>query len=208
MNRHLVRLVGMTFLLAVPAAAPAHAANELGLSLDQKTWTSSISTPLFDPDIRWVPGDSESATFYVRNHGGDAGDLTVDVLGSTAGNLIDSGDLHITAKGGGGDWTMVSTAGRHRLLSAPSIPDGHIVPIKVNVLFDAASVNPTQLRSSKLSFHITLSQSTAGSDSDQALPDTGAPDIRLYAALSAILLSVGVGLVRRRSDAPREVNHV
>lgn len=208
MNRRLPRLVGMTFLLAATTASPAIAADELGLSVDREHWTPSISTPLFDPAMRWVPGDSETATFYVRSQGGGLGDLTVDILGSTAGDLMDSGDLHITASGGGGEWKSVSAPGRHRLLTAPRIADGRIVPIRVSVTFDAASDNQTQLRASTLRFLVTLSQSTAGSGDDQRLPDTGAPDLRLFVAISAILLGTGLGLVWRRNELHREVHDV
>ncbi len=206
MNRRLARLLGMTLLLAATTATPAVAADELGLSLDQVHWSSSISTPLFDPSLRWVPGDSESATFYIRNQAGDAGDLTVDLLGSTAGNLIDSGDLHITAKGGGGDWTTVSEPGRHRLLSAPTIAAGQVVPIEVAVVFDAASVNQTQLRATRLTFRITLSQSRQGpgdeaDDPDGApLPDTGGLSVwalRLAAFLVLLGLALSVRANRR-----------
>src|SRR5690606_35937059 len=134
--------------------------------------------------------------FFVRNQGGDAGDLSVDLLGSTVGTLIDSGDLHITAQGGGGAWTVVSEPGRHRLLSTPNIPNGAIVPVEVKVAFDPASGNQTQRRAANLRLHIALSQSTTGSGS--ALPDTGATDLRPYAVLAALLLGTGLAIVARR----------
>ena len=157
--------------------------------------------------MRWVPGDSEHATFFVRNNGGSAGDLTVDVLGSSAGKLLDSGSLQITAKGGGGAWTSVSAPGRHRLLTAPRVPDGKVEPIAVNVAFDSAAINMTQLRAAKLGFRVTLSESTSASPGSP-LPDTGAPDLRWYAALSAILIGIGLALVSRRNESPRKVHHV
>lgn len=207
MMRPTVRLIGMTLCLSAIPVAPASAADELGLSVDQIHWTRAITTPLFDDSMRWVPGDSEDATFFVRNQGGSRGLLVVDVVGSSAGDLIDSGDLHITAKGGGGDWTAVSAPGRQRLLTTPSIGVGKVVPISVNVSFDAGSTNQTQVRSSALTFHINLSESVPSAGSG-ALPDTGAPDLRLYAALSAILVGTGLSFVIRRSRPYREVHDV
>jgi hypothetical protein len=207
MNHAPVRLLCVTVVLMSSGAGPAFASSPLQLSLDGVHWTESISDPLFNPAMRWVPGDSEHATFFVRNNGGSAGDLTVDVLGSSAGKLLDSGSLHITAMGGGGAWTSVSAPGRHRLLSAPHVPDGKVEPIAVNVVFDSAAINMTQLRAAKLGFRVTLSEST--SDSPRSpLPDTGAPDLRWYAALSAILIGIGLALVSRRSESPRKVHHV
>lgn len=209
MKRHFGRLVGMSLILAGTSIAPVAAAGELGLSLDGVHWANAISDPLFDPSMRWVPGDSENATFFIRNQGGSGGDLTVDVISSTAGDLIDSGDLHITAKGGGGAWKLVSRPGRHRLLTAPNIPDGQIGPVVIDVSFDGTSTNQTQVRSSDPLFKVTLTESNKVADvADSLLPDTGAPDLRLYAALSAILLGTGLAFAKRRSEPQREVDHV
>lgn len=206
MNGTLVRLLCMTVVLMGSSAASAFATSPVQLSLDGVHWTNAISGPLFDPAMRWVPGDSENATFFVRNDGGTASDLSVDVLGSSAGKLLDSGNLHITAKGGGGDWTMVSTPGRHRLLSAPNMPDGKVEPIGVNVTFDGAATNTSERRATKLRFRVWLRQSTTGARS--GLPNTGAPDLRWFAALSAVLIGTGLGFASRRSAPARKVHHV
>ncbi len=206
------RLGASLFIMVITvgsSAAPARAAGELGLSVDGVTWAPSINTPLFDSSMTWVPGDSETVMFYLRNQGGSAGNLTVDVIGSKAGDLLDSGDLHITATGGGGDWAVVSQSGQHRLLTAPNIADGSVTPITVNATFDTSSLNLTELTSANVRFLVTLSQASAvGGDGDGLLPDTGAPDLRMYVALSAILLGTGLGFVTRRNQPQREVNHV
>jgi len=206
MNRASVRLLCVAAFLMSSSAAPAFASSPLQLSLDGIHWTDSITDPLFDPAMRWVPGDSETATFFVRNDGGGAGDLRVDVIGSAAGQLLDSGMLHITAKGGGGTWSSVSSPGLHRLLTAPHIPDGAVEPIAVNVAFDAAATNPTRVSSAKLQFRVTLSEST--SSPHAPLPGTGAPDLRRYAALSAVLIGTGLVFISRRTKSIRKVHHV
>lgn len=214
MNRHLGRLVGMTLIFASTSASPAVAAGELGLSLDGTHWSSSITTPLFDPSFRWVPGDLESGAFFVRNQGGSTGDLTVDILGATVDGLIESGDLRVTAKGGGGDWSTISAGGTHRLLTAPNITEGSASKIKVNVAFDPASSNPTQLLASELTFRVALSESAPRGDLDDAgtgLPDTGAPNVLFFAVLSALLLGTGLGLVSPKnelSESTEEAHHV
>lgn len=213
MKRFLGRLLGMTLLIAGASLSPAFAANELGLSRDGVNWSNSITNPIFDESMRWVPGDSEAATFYVRNQGGTLGDLTVDVLGSRVGDLIDSGDLHVTAKGGNGAWTKVSEGGTHRLLTSLNIPDGAVVPIKVTVAFDFSSPNATQNRASDLNFRVALAQAAAIAPTDDekgnkkddetgssGLPGTGAPAIGWFVAISAVLMGVGLALVRRRHE--------
>lgn len=205
MNRFLARLAGVALILAATSASPATAAGELGLSLDGVNWASSITDPLFDPSFRWVPGDSETETFYVRNQGGSAGDLAVDVIGSQAGALLDSSDLHITARGGGGDWVTVSESGTHRLLTAPDIADGAEAPIDVNVSFDGASPNQTQLLAADLAFRITLSESSPGgpdngSDGGGLLPGTGAPELGWLIAIGAALIGIGLAFVSRRRE--------
>ena len=215
MRHSFARLLGVTFFLAATAASPAQAANELGLSLDGVHWSASISSPLFDPSFRWVPGDSETATFFVRNQGETAGDLTVDAVGSSMGNLLDSGDLHIKATGGGGKWTVVSEPGNHRLLTAPNIPDGQVVPIKVNVAFDYSSPNSTQLRAAEVNFLVTLSESipagsSNGGDDDKGgfLPGTGAPEVRWIVVIGAMLIGIGFAFVSRGREPDEEEVHV
>lgn len=203
----------MPFSRAVPMAAsmflvtlmasPAAAADELGLSTDGATWSSSIDTPLFDEAVRWVPGDERSSTFYVRNQGGTAGDLTVDVTSGRVGDLMASEDLRITARGGGGDWASVDEPGTRRLLSRPDIADGAVVPITVSVAFDATSTNTTQLQAATFRLTVNLAESAAegGEDVDPGglLPDTGAPSTWIV-GVGALLVGVGAALANRRRD--------
>ena len=216
MRRRLASLLGIVSVSAAATMSQASAASPLGLSVDGIHWSRSITGPLFDPSWRWVPGDSETATFYVRNQGGTAGDLTVEVLGSQTGDLIDSGDLHVTARGGAGTWTAVSETGTHRLLTAPGIPNGSVEPIEVNVTFDRSSRNQTQLRASDLSFRVSMSESNVtsnrgagrrGGDAPE-LPQTGAPHALRYALIGAILAGTGLAFISRRDTPDTEDAHV
>ena len=183
---------------------PASAANEIGLSRNGVTFTSSLSGSLFDPAFVWVPGDVESETFYVRNQGGDTARLTVDILGKQVSELIESGDLHVTATSGSQAKT-ISSAGDHRLLTVPDVQADQIVPVKVTVAFDEASTNETQLLSSDLSFRINLKQTSAvlgeddgDDDGNGLLPDTGASTPLWLAGLAAICIGTGAALISRR----------
>lgn len=215
MNSVFARLLGLTLIVSA-VAVPSAYADEVGLSLDGVTWVESISDPLFDPSLRWVPGDSHTVRVFVRNQGGSPGDLTVEVIGSQAGGLLDSGDLHITATGEGGEWVTVSEGGTHRLLMAPDIADGSVEAIDVNVSFDESSPNQTQLLAADLTFLITISESKAGAgtnggpgaDAGGLLPGTGATELRWITAIAAILVGIGLALVGRRRDKVREEAHV
>jgi len=190
---------------------PASAANEIGLSRNGVTFTSSLSGSLFDPAFVWVPGDVESETFYVRNQGGDTARLTVDILGEQVSELIESGDLHVTATSGS-QGTTISSAGDHRLLTVPDVQADQIVPVKVTVAFDEASTNETQLLSSDLTFRINLKQTSAvlgegDEDGDGLLPDTGAMTPLWLAGLAAICIGSGAALISRRRTHTEGASH-
>ncbi len=198
--RRLAAALAMALSWSIGPMAPAGASEgALDVSRNGVTWVDSISDPLFDADLRWIPGDTRTASFFVRHRGGTPGHLVVDVIGSTAGGLLDSGDLHISARGGGGTWTEVNRPGTHRLLTVPGLASGSIEKVHVTVAFDRLSQNATQLSSTRLLFRITLTDTAAtgnpnGND-DGMLPDTGGPS-RWWLAVGAAALIVG-GLALR-----------
>jgi len=212
MKNLLRSLLPVTILLPALLATSAHAADELALSRDGLSWVSSINEPMFDESMRWVPGDSEAARFFVRNQGGTPGDLTIDVASSRAGRLMDSGDLRITAKGGGGTWSAVTEGGTHRLLSTPDIADGAVVPITVTVALDSDSTNITQFRSTSLMLTVSLSESVGtngGDDRDNGLlPDTGGPVGLWILGVGALLAGAGLAVVTRRRSGDEVDAHV
>jgi LPXTG-motif cell wall-anchored protein len=215
MTSRLALLAGMTTVLVASSVSAARAADELGLSADGVHWSLSLSQPLFDSSQLWVPGDSETARFYVRNQGGTPADLTIDILGSTTSDLFDTGDLHVTAVGGGATWVTVSERGEHRLLTRPDLADGAAVPIDVTVALDADSTNVSQFRSAQLDFRVTLAEVVAdgtGTDDDGSggspLPGTGSTASPWILPIGAMLLGLGLALVSRRRSERSERPHV
>lgn len=174
----LLAALGMTVALAAPAAA----ADELGVSKDAVTWSSELPGSLFDNSTRWVPGDSRTATFYVRNQSADYGKLTIDILGNHVGTLLDLGVLHITASGGGGFGIPASDGVEHRLYMVAGIPSGGVVPINITVDFDDTSTNESQLLSTDLKFGVALSNGGSvllpppSDPADPSDPNTGTQD--------------------------------
>lgn len=203
-------LLCMAFLLLV--AAPAHAADEIGLSPDGITWASALSQPLFDPDFRWVPGDSETATFYVRNQGPTSAFMTIEARSADTDLLLSNEDIALRARVGGGDWVDLDNGVPTSSLTAQSIGQGEAVRVDVNAIFDPASTNQSQYKELALAFTVTLFDSLEGGGDDDGddggtgglLPGTGA-EVSVWLLLAAgLMLMVGAALVRRRG----EVRHV
>jgi hypothetical protein len=193
-------------VLVIGTAGPASADPELGLSVDGASWTSDLTVALFDPDIRWVPGDTRSATFQVRNHSGDPAVLTVDVFSTEAHTLLDNGDLTISASGGGGAWRDVSTPGTHRLVSLVGIRPGASSPGDIVVAVSPAATNQSMRRDLDLRFRVRLTQgSVAVGPRAEDLPGTGGPPAWVL-LLGVTMTTAGIALTSRNTQ--KEVAHV
>ncbi|MBO9521284.1 MAG: LPXTG cell wall anchor domain-containing protein [Nocardioidaceae bacterium] len=212
MKRLLAFLV-LSWGLVLPSAG---AAGELGLSPDGVTWASQLPGPIFDPAFRWVPGDSETGTFYVRNQSADLGLLGLTMQSSQVTDLIDLGDLTVSTRLDGGAWTEVSTSGPHTLLTEDEVEPGAVRRIDVRVALDPASGNASQDKALDLRFLVTLHQGPVvsqpgdgdgGGDGDGSgtagpgghLPNTGS-DVQPWMFLvSGLSIALGVVLARRSS---------
>jgi len=154
-------------------ATPAIAAEEIGLSSDGVSWGSTLSQPLFDPAFRWVPGDRETASFWVRNQSRDPALLDVSILGTSIDSLMETGDLSVTVAAESGGGTSTTTTGRHELLSSRAVRPGQTERIDVTVAIDPASTNQSQIKALDLRFEVRLTQDAGNDESD----DTGADDV-------------------------------
>ena len=218
MKRLMLLLVSTLGLLGLVATGPAHAAGELGLSPDGVTWSSALPGPIFDPAMRWVPGDVETGVFYVRNQSTDPGVLDLTMLASQVTDLIDTGDLTVAARVGAGDWTTVGTAGPHELIAPTQVPAGAVRRIAVRVTFDPASDNQSQDKALDLRFRVRLSQDSSVSgpeqpqggggtgvdapgpgNGDNDLPNTGSGIHPWMFLVSGLSIALGVVLARRSS---------
>lgn len=212
MNRLAARLLRVTAMTVMTAALPgallaasnaraAIADGELGLSNDGVIWGRTLAHPLFDSAFRWVPGDTETRSFFVRNQSGQAGDLVIDVQGSRANALMQTGDLSVSARGVDGAWQAISEPGRHRLLSEVQVPSGDRKRVQVTVAFGPASTNQSQIKALDLKFQVRLTEhidSEGRPRPGNGLPDTGASPCGGRVALGIGLVGCGVLLLRRR----------
>lgn len=140
----------------------ATAADELGLSNDGATWSASLPSPLFDSNFRWVPGDRQQKSFWVRNQSGDKALLDITVLGSSVDSLMETGDLEVDVRAGSGPWHSTRQVGRHKLVSSMGVSAGQKEKVTVAVNFDFASPNQSQIKKYDLNFEVRLTQDTSG----------------------------------------------
>ncbi len=198
---HVVALM----VLVMGAASSAAADTEIGLSVDGATWAPSLTVPLLDSGIRWVPGDTRSATFYVRNQSGDPATLSVDVLGTALHSLLDTGDLTVSARGEEIAWRATTRPGTHRLVSDVAVPPHASTPIDVTVAFAPASSNESMRRQLDLRFRLSLTQGSVVGPAAGGLPDTGAPGA--WGLVLGIMLVAG-GIIATSRRQEREDTHV
>lgn len=161
-------------LLLTPAAA--HADDELSLSLDGTTWTPDITAPLFDPAMRWVPGDVETATFLVRNNAPQGARLDVTLRPDGQESLLDDGWVSVVVRTPAREGEATTGPGPSAVLVDAPVPGSQVVPVEVEVTFDEDAPNGTRLRSASLGFDVVLTQTQeigGGEGEDPDGPDGG-----------------------------------
>ena len=190
--------------LTVATAPPARAAGEIALSLDGRTWHQHLTTPLFDPGFRWVPGDQQERTFWVRNQGPTAAFLQIQLQTADPDALLANGDIELSVRDRSGDWVrLASTSPSVVSGPAPIARDG-VARFSVRAAFRPDSTNRTQNDRLALTFEIQLTQAGGASGPESAgLPDTGAAVSGWMIWLAAILLGSGGALVRPRQRGVR-----
>lgn len=201
--RTLIRALLLAGLLTVTGASSARADGDLlQLSTDGVTWTDSIRTPLFDPAVRWVPGDVREATFYLRNTRPDAGDLTVVLERSGDTELADTGDLTLSARADDGPWYAIDPGASRDLLESTTAGRDE-ARVELRASFAADSPNQSMVLATDLDLRLRLSDSSAGPDTEPlhpSLPDTGSALRPWLTPLALLLLGGGAVLVARRTE--------
>ncbi|GAA4824839.1 hypothetical protein ACFQ0K_17920 [Nocardioides caeni] len=228
MIRRLALMASTAVAVVVVGAAPAHAADEIGLSTDGLTWSNELTSPLFDPDFRVVPGDVEERSFLVRNDGPSAGVLTVDVVAEDPDLLLADSDIVLEAKVGNRPWVPVDE-GETRAVTELKVPEDAITRVRLRATFAWESTR--ELQSIPFRVELTLSEDgdvagegegdgdgdgngqgdgdgTGGQgDGDgDALPDTGNGIAGTTLWVAAGLIGAGIALLRpsrRREEASR-----
>lgn len=217
-------------VLALPGAARAAdvtpAPDKIGLSWDRLTWSQQLSGTLFDgPDAPriWVPGDSDTDHFYVRDQGGDAARLAVD-YDLSPGGLADPDDVVVTARVAGGTPVTLAPGTGWLPVDGTALADGQDADVAVTATFRPSSTNSSQRQRLSIAFRVTLTEITGpGTDTGGGpatdsgpgnghgghsgppskdrgplggpLPDTGAPEVRWALGLGLVALGGGIAIV-------------
>lgn len=207
MIRRLLHGCVLAFLVVMATLAPATAdtsSDGLALSVDGTHWTDVLSTPLFAPDVLWVPGDVRRASLYVANHGPTAAEVSIRLRTSDDG-LVQSGDLVLEARMAGESWRPLARLGGSALLNRVALPAGEPRRIDVRATFRPGSTNQSQSASVDLAFEIELREALAAPTGGHSLPETGAPLLGLPAMIGLGLLILGAVLVRRTAKQEPDV---
>lgn len=153
--RTLLSALLASFLL-LSAGAPGEAAEEVGLSRDGSTWRSSLDSPLFDPAVRWVPGDRRAEAFHVRNQGASAAELSLAVRSADEDRLWARGLIRLRARAAGGAWHELRNGALSPDLTADALDVGESVRVEVEATFLPDAENATQERSLDLDVRARL----------------------------------------------------
>ena len=208
------RLVPWTVLASIALtidAGAAHADGNVGLSLDGHSWASELRQPLFDPAFRWVLGDTETRSFWVRNQGPTAASMRIALRTTDPDRLVAREDLRIDARVWGGSWTSLA-GGADQALTDEAIPEGDRVRLDLRVVFVPGATNPTEREHLPSGFVVRLTQAgLGGADGGGERPSGGLPntgnEVELWLVwLGTALLGGGLVLVlaARRREASDE----
>lgn len=200
-------LVGLLAVVVMAmAAVPAHA-DQTAVSRDGRHWAAGLDQPLFDPSVRWVPGDAAEATFWVRNQGESAGVLTLAVDSADEDRLLAGGWVRLSARTTGGSWVVLARTGTRYVLDG-AVPAGGTQPVTVRAAYGSKAGNATQRDRARLTFIVTLTDTTARAGTSPgsthgptgALSGTGAPAVGWVLGLAALCLIAAAMLLRRRGE--------
>jgi LPXTG-motif cell wall-anchored protein len=168
---------GAAVVLASVAAAvggsAAQAADELELSTDGLTWTSTLPDSIFGDPRVLVPGDVVAGRLWLRNASGDRARVDLRVapgLGDGSASL--GGALELTIDGarvgGGSRW------------SGPALAPGGVARVELRVALPADADNGTRASTVRVIDAAVLVQTAVGSGepSPSVPPATAGPTAR------------------------------
>ncbi|MEZ0580026.1 LPXTG cell wall anchor domain-containing protein [Nocardioides sp. MH1] len=213
-----VLLGGAIALVLAATAAPACADEEVGVSSDGRHWHADLRTPLFDPAFRWVPGDRQVRSFYVRNQGPTRARMSLEVRSRDTGHLLPDDDVDLAARAAGGPWVELENGRAGGIVVQDALDAGSRVRVEVRVAFNPASTNQSEVRRLPLTFRVLLAQDGPGGDGPGSgpggdgavtgvLPSTGNGVQTWFVWLGAALVGAGLALVaaaRRRGEEARD----
>lgn len=162
-----------TVATALTAGDPAYADDEhIGLSHDGRTWQPSLRAPVFDPDRRWVPGEIDRKSFYIRNEGPTTARLTVDVV--AGGRLVD--DIRLRGRVAGAAWHSLRNGSPSATLTREVLDRDSVTRVDLAIRYRWEASNATQHSSVPLEFVVHLEHAGPTEDGDGGGAGEDTPD--------------------------------
>ncbi|HWJ10129.1 MAG TPA: LPXTG cell wall anchor domain-containing protein [Nocardioides sp.] len=193
-----------TLLLAgalLLVGAPARADDPIGLSFDGQHWSDQLRRPLFDTEHRWVPGDAEVRSFFVRDAAATDARMTIQLVVPDGEQLMSLGGVVLAAREHGGRWHDLDPVGDGTAVLRAPLESGVPVRVDVRARLRSAAKNDSQASRLPLDLVVTLTQSGAG-HTDGFIPGTGNA-VESWLVLGAGLLvggGIAVLVVRKRRE--------
>ncbi len=212
-------LLALFFVQGGAGKAAADRVPELSLSTDGRNFGSGLGGPILIGIERYVPGDRNQRTVWVRNDSGDPAWLWSGYW-TTSGDPVLLPFLTVSASYGSGtapaEIGLLPGVGQCRtLLPAQKIAAGETVPMVIGAAFDPAAPNETRLSSAEFAVNIGLTQdigqpagpdgctgsgnpgtgAESARDATGQLPETGAGGMIPWLSLAAATMVAGFGFV-------------
>ncbi len=161
----------LTGALLVAGLLPAAADPRIGLSQDGRSFAEQLTEPLFDPAVRWVPGDVRTETLWVRNDSGQSADLIVTLDAPALAGLLASGDVEISSRVRGSE--AVVEALPATVAAAEGLTAGEAVPVELTVTMAGRADDSTMRVLGGLDLRVRLTEASLVAPLDPAGPPGG-----------------------------------
>lgn len=132
----------------VAAAAPAAAAADAGalqVSADGVAYASSNTLPVFPDALRLVPGDTRTASVWVRNVGQEAGRLRIELYVPQDPGGLQAAGVEVSAAPDGEAAQAVSAASAERDGGCAVLSGGRVLAAGESARVDVSVVMPASL---------------------------------------------------------------
>ncbi|OUZ12573.1 hypothetical protein BHE97_02440 [Aeromicrobium sp. PE09-221] len=156
--------------------------------------SASVTEPLFDPDVRWVPGDVWETNMVVRNAGPTVASARFRVLVEGDEHLHGEGMLWLDASIDGGPWRTVEWS---TWTPGGTLEAGESIQVELRGSFHEAATNRHQ--DSSVDLEVVWQAAGPRSDMD-GLPGAGAVISPWWIVLGLFAVSLGSWMYRLRQE--------
>ena len=146
--------LAMAAVLVGPSEAAPRRWSKVAVSRDGHHWHRNLTRPLFDSAMVWVPGDTVTRSFYVKNRGGRRARLSVLLTVDDQRSLMRAGDLRFFVRSGA-RWVRVSRP-RGQWLFRVKLRPGGVKRVWVRVQLHPRAGNSTMRQREPFNLRVRL----------------------------------------------------